>query len=198
VRSREGPVGPVGRPAPVAFFDRPTARVARALLGARLVADRPRRVARIVETEAYVRGDAASHAYRGPTPRNRAMFGPPGRWYVYRIHQVHCVNVVTRPGEAVLLRAAEALEGPLGNLSGPGRLCREFGIDRRLDGRAVGRGPVRLRVGPPAPEPVRTGPRVGISQARELPLRFYLEGVRAVSRPARRGADGVQRSFAQS
>jgi DNA-3-methyladenine glycosylase len=111
------------------------------------------------------------------------MFGPVGRWYVFRIHQVNCVNVVTGPGEAVLLRAAEPVGDDRSNLSGPGRLAREFGLTLARDGTSVRTGPVRLRWGSTPKEPVVRGPRVGISQGRELPLRFALAGVRSVSRP---------------
>lgn len=128
-------------------------------------------------------GDAASHAFRGPTPRNRAMFGSVGRWYVFRIHQVHCANVVTGPGEAVLLRAATALSPGLGNLSGPGRLARAFGFDLTDGGRSVRSGRVRILGGPSPRERILVGPRVGIRRDAERPLRFYLEGVAEVSRP---------------
>jgi len=87
-----------------------------------------------VETEAYVRGDPANHAFRGPTPRNRSMFDAPGTLYVYRIHQVVCANLVARRGEAVLLRAGAPLPNAPGNASGPGRLCRYLGITIEDDG----------------------------------------------------------------
>ncbi len=159
--------------------------MARALLGCRLWARRPGGAveARIVETEAYEPSDPASHSFRGPTDRNRAMFGPAGRWYVYRIHQVYCANVTTGHGAAVLLRAAEARSRGMDSLSGPGRLARALGIDRRLDGRSVRSGPVRILAGETPTEPVVRGPRVGISRATERPWRFALAGVRAVSSP---------------
>jgi DNA-3-methyladenine glycosylase len=168
------------------FFDRPTARVARELLGA-VLSVRSRgatRSVRLVETEAYVRGDPASHAYRGPTPRNRAMFGPPGTLYVYRIHQVVCANLVTRPGEAVLLRAG-VLDAPkAGVASGPGRLCRALGITLADDGQDAthgGRLAVAGRVGQGPPTAV--GPRIGLRRAVDRPLRFAIRGEREVSRP---------------
>ena len=187
MRPRQDPLSGTGtlRPIPSAFFDRPTATVARALLGQWIVAG-PRgapRIARLVETEAYVARDRANHAFRGPTPRNRTMFGPPGRWYVYRIHQVHCANVVTRPGEAVLLRAAEGISPGLGPLNGPGRLARAFGLTREEDGRSATRAAVRLVLAPPPPERVVVGPRIGIRHGARRRLRYALHGVAAVSRP---------------
>lgn len=172
-------------PVPMEFFDRATVAVARGLLGTRIV-HRTRagdRAARIVETEAYVTGDAASHAFRGPTERNRSMFGPPGTLYVYRIHQVHCANVVTRPGEAVLLRAAAGVSPDLPDASGPGRLCRAMTLDLTHDGVRLNGPEVRVlpRTGPIGP--VVRGPRVGISKAVDRPLRFALRDDRAVSAP---------------
>ncbi len=172
-------------PHPRAFYDRPTVAVARALLGSLLVRAGSEGVtaARIVETEAYVANDPANHAYRGPTPRNRSMFSRPGTLYVYRIHQVHCANAVTRPGEAVLLRAAEPKLGLLGNLRGPGRLCRGFQLTRADDGSDLVSGEVRLLPGSRGSERVVVGPRVGIRKAADRPLRFALALNPWVSRP---------------
>ncbi len=168
-------------------FDGPTRRVARALLGARLSVSGPggARAVRLVETEAYVAHDPANHAYRGPTARNRSMFGPPGTLYVYRIHQVVCANVVTRPGEAVLLRAGAPVGDRPAAASGPGRLCRFLGITIDDDGADLaGGGRLRLEPRPPrVPYEVVVGPRVGIHRAAELPLRFALRGEPAVSSP---------------
>lgn len=169
-----------------AFFDRPTVRVARALLGCLLQvrAGRTTRSVRLVETEAYVRGDPANHTYRGPTPRSRAMYGPPGTLYVYRIHQVVCANLVTRPGEAVLLRAGEAVEAVHCSATGPGRLCRALGIALRDNGIDTTRGR-RITVVARAvrPRAVAVGPRVGVARAVERRLRFTVEAHPAVSRP---------------
>ncbi|HTS33777.1 MAG TPA: DNA-3-methyladenine glycosylase [Thermoplasmata archaeon] len=177
-----------GRPLGRAFFDRPTTRVARELLGAVLTvrAGGDVRSVELVEVEAYLAHDPASHAYRGPTRRNRSMFGPPGTLYVFRIHQVVCANLVTRPGEAVLLRAARPRRPAHANPSGPGRLCRVLGLTIADDGQRVGpRG--RLSVTAPRPRPrpdlVLRSPRVGISRAVDRPLRFSLAGDRWVSRP---------------
>ncbi len=168
------------------------------------------RVGRIVEVEAYEGADdPASHAHRGPTPRNGVMFGPHGHLYVYRSYGMHwCANVVCGPaGEAsaVLLRAVEPVSGieamwaapprarresDLG--SGPGKLCAALGVDGGHDGADLldPGSPVRLALpgphGPPsgAQEPaVVTGPRVGITRAVERPWRFALAGNAHVSRP---------------
>jgi len=168
------------------FFDRPTVVVARELLGARLSVrdDVTSRSVRLVETEAYVANDPANHAYRGPTRRNRSMFGPPGTLYVYRIHQVVCANLVTRPGEAVLLRAGAVDGVDPRAASGPGRLCRFLGIGLADDGADVTVGS-RLAVHPPSHRPhgIAVGPRVGIRRAAGRPLRFATRGDRAVSSP---------------
>jgi DNA-3-methyladenine glycosylase len=178
------------------FFDRPTVRVARELLGALLTVrdGSGARSVRVVETEAYVAGDPANHAFRGPTPRNRSMFGPPGTLYVYRIHQVVCANLVTRPGEAVLLRAGAPLSDRLGSASGPGRLCRSLGLGLADDGLDVTRGRrVRLEPRPRRPREIAVGCRVGIRRAADRPLRFALPGEPSVScpRPPARSASAA-------
>ena len=173
-------------PRPESWYDRPTIEVARSLLGDYLVSRRPDgwRAGRIVETEAYVADDPASHAYGGPTPRNQSMFSGPGTLYIYRIHQVHCANLTTRLGEAVLLRAVEPLTEGLGDTRGPGRLCRAFELTRANDGLSAVTD-ARLRVIPgegPRP-PILTGPRVGIRRAQRRRLRFAMKGNRWVSSP---------------
>lgn len=153
---------------------------------------------RIVETEAYEETDPASHSFGGPRGRNRVMFGPPGRAYVYRSYGIHwCVNIVCGgegAGQAVLLRAIEperglqamiarrGLAGPRLLCSGPGRLCQALGITAALDGAALAAPPFAMtaRHGEPV---VRTGPRIGISRAMEKPWRFGLAGSRFLSRP---------------
>lgn len=189
--SRKGPRARRG------FFARPADRVARALLGAKLTVRAGRRVrsVRLVETEAYLRGDPASHAFRGPTRRNRSMFSAPGTVYVYRIHQVVCANLVARRGEAVLLRAGSVGPSELGVASGPGRLCRYLGITWQDDGQdAVAGG--RIEVRPPRSRagPVWVGPRVGIRTAVDRPLRFALRDEPTVSRPRPRPTTSVSPS----
>jgi DNA-3-methyladenine glycosylase len=177
--------------------------VAPSLLGCWLVTDRPEgRVAlRLTEVEAYSGegADPASHAHRGPTPRAEIMFGPPGRLYVYFSYGVHwCANVVAGPegrASAVLLRAGEVVVGeelarsrrPAARVTrdlarGPARLAQALAIgpdDRGADLLHPG-SPVRLHRGI-APSSVSAGPRVGISQATDLPWRFWESGAPSVS-----------------
>lgn len=172
------------------------------LVGATLVVDAgtPDEVrARLVEVEAYLGlDDAASHAARGPTPRAAIMFGEPGRLYVYLSYGMHhCANVVCSPAgpaSAVLLRAAALEHGEAvvrrrrgasvprhRLLSGPGNLCRGLGLDLADNGADLCRGErLRLDARTDVP-PTARGPRVGISRAAELPLRFWLLGDPAVS-----------------
>ncbi|MCK5930339.1 MAG: DNA-3-methyladenine glycosylase [Nocardioides sp.] len=159
---------------------------------------------RLTEVEAYAGSDdPGSHAYRGPTPRTRVMFGPPGRLYAYFSYGMHvCANVVTgREGtaSAVLLRAGEVVDGvdlarerrattrERDLARGPANLCRALGIGLDLDGTDLSRGPVRLVLAA-APDPgrVSTGPRVGLRGAPDRPWRFWLTGEPTVSayRPA--------------
>jgi DNA-3-methyladenine glycosylase len=194
-----------GPPAlPVSFFRRPAEEVAAALLGCHVVTevDGMRCRAEIVETEAYVGpDDEASHAHRrfGVTDRNRVMYGPPGLAYVYRIYGLHsCLNAVT--GEegypaAVLIRAARPLEGldmirarragraERDLLRGPGNLCRGLGVDLRLNRHPLHEAPLWLTPGTSsAAVEVACGPRVGITRAVDLPLRFWVRGSPWVSR----------------
>ncbi|HEV2449239.1 MAG TPA: DNA-3-methyladenine glycosylase [Thermoplasmata archaeon] len=181
------------RPIPASRWAVPAKRLARELLGVRLVrrVGRSWRAVRIVECEAYEPGDPASHAFLGPSVRNRSMYAPPGTLYVFSIHQVVCANVVGRPGEAALIRAGEPLTRGLPDPSGPGRLCRALGIDRSWDGVSLERSELRLlpRTGPVGA--LLVGPRVGLSHARDRPLRFALAGNDWVSSP-RRGLAPLQ------
>ena len=170
--------------------------VARALVGATLFVDGVG--GRIVEVEAYREDDPASHAYRGPTRRNAAMFGPPGRLYVYRSYGIHwCANVVCGPEGirmGVLLRALEPTAGlelmrarrgiddTLLLCAGPGRLTQALGLTGDHDGLPLDRPPLRL-VPATAVHDVVSGPRVGISRAADAPWRYSLSGSAYVSRP---------------
>jgi DNA-3-methyladenine glycosylase len=167
--------------------------LAPALLGWRLrtVFDDTTTEVVITEVEAYGGADdPASHAFRGPTARNRAMFGPAGLLYVYRSYGIHwCCNVVAGEegiGSAVLVRAGRPVEGVATMVrrrgrtdhccDGPGKLCQALAITGGHDGTSLRDGPVRLlpaRAG--VPGAVRAVPRVGISRATERPWRFVLD-----------------------
>ena len=179
------------------FFDRPVLDVARALIGWTLLVDGVGGV--VVETEAYHAGDPAAHSFAGKTARNAAMFGPPGRVYVYRSYGLHwCMNVVGGAEEAaaVLIRALEPTHGletmaarrgladPRLLCAGPGRLAQALGITAALDGAALDRPPFTLL--PPTGSPdLVTGPRIGITRAADEPWRVGLAGSRYLSRPFR-------------
>jgi len=196
----------------IRFFARDAVSVARDLLGCRLVHDSPAGllVGRIVEVEAYLGdgSDPASHAHRGATPRNRSMFGPPGRFYVYRSMGLHfCANLVCEPeprASAVLLRAVEPLAG-LAQMqaarggrsgrelaSGPGKLCQAFGIAREHDGADALRGALRVesRAGP-LEDAVLAGPASASAARRSSPTASSSPAVptsrarRRTARPAR-------------
>ena len=183
------------------FFARSVHEVAPELIGCELYVDGVGGV--VVEVEAYHHEDPASHAYRGRTPRNAAMFGPPGHAYVYRSYGIHwCLNLVCGEegvADAVLVRALEPTRGldemrarrgrdePRLLCSGPGRLCQALGVTGEHDGLPLDRPPFELRA-PGKPLEVRAAPRVGISRAAELPWRYAAAGSRYLSRPIPRGA----------
>lgn len=177
------------------FFERYTPKVARGLIGCRLVRtlSRERLSGTIVETEAY-RGhrDPASHAYRGKTKRNEVMFGPAGHAYVYFTMGVHyCLNITTEQegaAAAVLLRAIEPLEGAermkrnrgTNNVtrlaSGPGNLTRALGIDRELNGEDMITSPRLFVEQGFSTGKIGISSRVGVSAGKSLRWRFYAEG----------------------
>jgi DNA-3-methyladenine glycosylase len=180
-------------PLPRAFYARPTAAVARDLLGKVLVRRRGGRElrARIVEVEAYLgERDAASHARHGPTPRAAIMFGPPGFLYVYLVYGMHhCMNVVTETdgvAGAVLIRAAEAFDGDPATLRGPGKVCLGLEVTLADKGRDLTRAKSDLYIadaGDPAPA-VRRSPRIGVDYAGPWAarhLRFFVPGHPSVS-----------------
>jgi len=188
----------MARPLNVSFYLQPTLQVARLLLGCVLARRwRGRWISgRIVETEAYLTGDPANHAWRGRTSRNEVMFGPPGRAYIYTIHWHWLLNAVTQPegvAEAVLVRALEPLEG-LDEMQrargvdcvwdlcrGPGRLCQALHIDGRLNGAPLTEGELVIF---PSTDPVgeiSAAPRIGIRSGTDKKWRFYVSGSRFVS-----------------
>jgi len=176
--------------------------VAQTLLGWEISAGEVR--IRLTEVEAYagVGEDPASHAYRGRTPRNEVMFGPPGHLYVYFTYGMHwCANVVCAPAgqaAAVLLRAGEVIAGvevararrPSARTDrdlarGPARLVTALGLDGTANGVNLLDPASPVRLSPPGrpvdPAQVRTGPRVGVSGAKDWPWRFWLDGEPTVS-----------------
>ncbi|MGA7745421.1 MAG: DNA-3-methyladenine glycosylase [Candidatus Aquilonibacter sp.] len=190
------------RPSALPELPKETQALARALIGWRLVRLGPAGTSagRIIETEAYLIGDPASHAFRGVRPRNRTMFGAPFHAYVYRIYgRYWCVNVSSEAdgqGAAVLIRALEPLEGialmrerrgledPRLLCSGPGRLSQALEIDRTLDGcNLLTNSTLQLH---PPDRPVgaiRRSRRIGVSSAARRLLRFYERGNPYLSGP---------------
>ncbi len=164
------------------FFRRPAAEVAPALIGKILVRHRHGKEfqARVVETEAYLGPhDLASHASKGRTRRTEVLFGPAGRAYVYLIYGLHeMLNVVAGglgEAQAVLIRAAEPLDGWKADLSGPGRLARAFQITRSEYGLDLTGGQLYFLDDPTYRARVVAAKRVGIDYAGEwknAPLRF--------------------------
>ena len=153
---------------------------------------------RIVEVEAYDAEDPAAHGFRGPTPRNASMFGPPGHAYVYRSYGIHwCLNLVCEEegsAAAVLVRALEPTHGldamrarrGLDDArllaAGPGRLCQALAVTRAHDGLPLDAPPFELHAAA-EPAEVVSGPRIGISVAVDLPWRYAEAGSRWLSRP---------------
>jgi DNA-3-methyladenine glycosylase len=175
------------------FFDRPMLEVARALIGTTLLVDGVGGV--IVETEAYDSSDPASHSFKGPTPRNGAMFGPPGYAYVYRIYGMHwCLNFVCQPGSAVLIRALQPTDGldamaerrnglaARQLCSGPGKLCQALGVTIAHNALPLDEPPFVMLPASAAAE-VATGTRIGITKGVEAPWRFVLRGSPFLSKP---------------
>jgi DNA-3-methyladenine glycosylase len=179
----------------LAFLDGLASEVAPRLLGCvleRTIGGRLLR-ARIVETEAYDETDAASHSYKGQTPRTKVMFGESGHLYVYFTYGMHyCCNIVVGPaghGSAVLIRAVEPIEGEedmilrrngqsgKGLTNGPAKLCQALAINKGLNGHNLHRPPLRLiaQTELPAGQIVQTT-RIGISQGQDVAWRFYIRG----------------------
>jgi DNA-3-methyladenine glycosylase len=178
------------------FFARSVHAVAPDLIGATLLCRGVGGI--IVEVEAYHQSDPAAHSYRGRTPRNAVMFGPPGHVYVYRSYGIHwCLNFVCEPtgsAGAVLIRALQPTDGVAIMrrrrgveeecllCSGPGRLCQALGITGDHNGVAIEPPGFELRARRAAPE-IAIGPRIGISVAVERPWRYGLKGSRFLSKP---------------
>ncbi len=182
------------------FLDADSTIVARQLLGCYLEReiDGENVCVRIVETESYDQTDAASHSYRGETPRTKVMFGPSGYLYVYFTYGMHyCCNIVTGPdgvGSAVLIRAVEPITGAevlerrrrrsgVEVTNGPAKLCSALGVDRRLDGHDLRKVPLKLLSGERLMnQEIVIAKRIGISRARDELRRFYIRNNQFVSR----------------
>jgi DNA-3-methyladenine glycosylase len=184
-----------GRPLKRTFFARSVHEVAPDLIGATLLVDGVGGV--IVEVEAYHHTDPAAHSFRGPTPRNLVMFGPPGFAYVYRSYGIHwCVNFVCEKegsASAVLIRALEPTHGLAAMrrrrgvqderalCSGPGKLTEALAITDAHNGLALDAPPIALHARKKKPEIV-AGVRIGITKAVELPWRYGLKGSKFLSK----------------
>src|SRR5690349_15896444 len=179
-----------------AFFARSVHEVAPDLIGATLLVGSVGGI--IVEVEAYHHTDPAAHSFRGPTPRNLVMFGPPGFLYVYRSYGIHwCMNLVCEKAgsaSAVLIRALEPTHG-LATMrrrrgvtddralcSGPGKLTEALGITHAHNALALDQPPFALFARAGRVE-VATGVRIGLTKAVELPWRYGLKGSKFLSKP---------------
>jgi DNA-3-methyladenine glycosylase len=135
------------------------------------------RLVQIVEVEAYTMDDPASHSFRGRTPRNSVMFGPPGVLYVYLVYGIHhCVNLVTGPegdGQAVLIRGGIVAGLARTATDGPGKLARALGVDLSWNGRSA----AVFRAGRAPAMGVIATPRIGISRAVDWPRRWVATGL---------------------
>jgi DNA-3-methyladenine glycosylase len=189
-----------GKPLKRAFFARSVLEVAPDLIGATLLVDGVGGI--IVEVEAYHHTEPAAHSYRGPTPRNLVMFGPPGFAYVYRSYGIHwCVNFVCEKqgsASAVLIRALQPthdlaamrrrrklqdeLQDERSLCSGPGKLTEALGITDAHNGLPLDAPPIALFSRTEKPEIV-AGVRIGITKAVDLPWRYGLKGSKFLSKP---------------
>jgi DNA-3-methyladenine glycosylase len=186
----------LGKPLRRAFFGRSVHEVAPDLIGVTLLVNGVGGI--IVEVEAYHHTDPAAHSYRGPTPRNQVMFGPPGFVYVYRSYGIHwCVNFVCEKAgsaSAVLIRALQPTHGiptmrrrrhlddERALCSGPGKLTEALGITSAYTGLALDAPPIALHARSEKPEIV-AGVRIGITKAADLPWRYGLKASKFLSKP---------------
>jgi len=187
---------PHGKPLKRAFFARSVLEVAPDLIGATLLLNGTGGI--IVEVEAYHHTDPAAHSFRGPTPRNLVMFGPPGFLYVYRSYGIHwCMNIVCEAegsASAVLIRALQPTDGlalmrrrrgvpdDRALCSGPGKLTEALGVTIAHNGLALDTPPFAMFARRGDVEVV-TGVRIGLTKAVELPWRYGLKGSKFLSKP---------------
>jgi DNA-3-methyladenine glycosylase len=186
----------LGKPLKRAFFARHVLEVAPDLIGVTMLVNGVGGI--IVEVEAYHHTEPAAHSFRGPTPRNSVMFGPPGFVYVYRSYGIHwCVNFVCEKqgsASAVLIRALQPTHGipamrrrrglhdEKSLCSGPGKLTEALGITHQHNALALDAPPFALhaRVGKPD---IVAGVRIGLTKAAELPWRYGLKDSKFLSKP---------------
>jgi DNA-3-methyladenine glycosylase len=185
----------LGRPLKRAFFARSVHEVAPELIGATLLVNGVGGI--IVELEAYHHTEPAAHSFRGPTPRNMVMFGPPGFAYVYRSYGIHwCVNFVCEKegsASAVLIRALQPTHGipamrrrrglhdERSLCSGPGKLTEALAVTHAHNGLPLDAPPIALHARLEKQE-IATGLRIGITKAVELPWRYGLKGSKFLSK----------------
>jgi DNA-3-methyladenine glycosylase len=178
------------------FFARSVHKVAPDLIGATFLVNGVGGI--IVEVEAYDQTDPAAHSFRGPTPQNAVMFGPPGYTYIYLSYGLNwCVNFVCQAaGSAagVLLRAIEPTHGLAAMrrrrgvtdakalCSGPGKLCEALAITKALSELPIDRSPIALHARSGGAE-TATGVRIGLTKAVDLPWRYGLKGSKYLSKP---------------
>jgi DNA-3-methyladenine glycosylase len=186
----------LGKPLKPAFFASSVHAVAPDLIGATLLVNGVGGI--IVEVEAYHHSEPAAHSFRGPTPRNSVMFGPPGFSYVYRSYGIHwCINFVCEKqgsASAVLIRALQPTHGipamrrrrglhdERSLCSGPGKLCEALAITIAHSELPLDRSPIALHART-AEVDVTTGLRIGITKAVELPWRYGLKDSKFLSKP---------------
>ena len=186
----------LGKPLKRSFFDRSVHEVAPDLIGATLLVNGIGGL--IVEVEAYHHTDPAAHSFRGPTPRNRVMFGPAGFTYVYRSYGIHwCLNFVCEEegsASAVLIRALEpthgiaamrrrrGLHGERSLCSGPGKLTEALGITIAHSELPLDRPPFALHARTGKAN-IISGVRIGITKAADLPWRYGMQGSKFLSKP---------------
>jgi DNA-3-methyladenine glycosylase len=189
------PSARLGKPLKRAFFDRSVHEVAPDLIGATFLVDGVGGI--IVEVEAYHHTDPAAHSFRGPTPRNKVMFGPPGFTYVYRSYGIHwCVNFVCEEegsASAVLIRALEPTHGIAAMrrrrgqtdaralCSGPGKLCEALGITIAHSELPLDRPPITLHARTGEVD-IASGVRIGLTKAVDLPWRYGLRDSKFLSK----------------
>lgn len=175
---------------PREFYNRNTIEVAKDLLGCKLCRKINDQILSgiIVETEAYTQDDPACHAFKGRTPRANTLFKQPGIAYVYFIYGMyHCFNVITEPEDiagAVLIRALEPVSN-IDNTNGPGKLCREMSITKKLNEFDLVSNKSEIWIEQCVNVPknlIYTTTRIGIKQATDYPWRFYIKENRFVSR----------------